>query len=102
MQKLDFPEFVEKKRGGIQKLMEVAHVLVGMTPPGSLIYGILDHGFDFFGFLENITNSQKTSEKKVLRMRFNLAGNTPTSRRSIFKLSPTSQLNSRKKLLFCD
>ena len=43
MQKLDFPEFVEKKRGGIQKLMEVAHVLVGMTPPGSLIYGILDH-----------------------------------------------------------
>ena len=57
MQKLDFPEFVEKKRGGIQKLMEVAHVLVGMTPPGSLIYGILDHGFDFFGFLENITNS---------------------------------------------
>ena len=36
--------------------MEVAHVLVGMTPPGSLIYGILDHGFDFFGFLENITN----------------------------------------------
>ena len=37
--------------------MEVAHVLVGMTPPGSLIYGILDHGFDFFGFLENITNS---------------------------------------------
>ena len=50
MQKLDFPEFVEKKRGGIQKLMEVAHVLVGMTPPGSLIYGILDHGFDFLGF----------------------------------------------------
>ncbi len=65
MQKLDFPEFVEKKRGGIQKLMEVAHVLVGMTPPGSLIYGILDHGFVFlFGFWENITNSQKQRRTK--------------------------------------
>ena len=64
MQKLDFPEFVEKKRGGIQKLMEVAHVLVGMTAPGSLIYGILDHGFDCLGFWKIQRTLKNTSGKK--------------------------------------
>ena len=47
LQKLDFPEFVEQHEVFIQKLMEVAHVLVGMTLPGSLVYGILERGVHF-------------------------------------------------------
>ena len=50
MQKLDVPEFNEKKDEIIRKLMEVAHVLVCSTPSGSVIYAILENGFDFSGF----------------------------------------------------
>ena len=60
---LTFPNSLKKKRGGIQKLMEVAHVLVGMTPPGSLIYGILDHGFDFLFFGKYNKLSKKVGGK---------------------------------------
>ena len=47
---LDFPEFNKNSEGWKRKLMEVAHVLVGIMPSGSIIYGISGHGCNWVGF----------------------------------------------------
>ena len=57
MQKLDFPEFVSNNKDFQSKLMDVAHVLVCITPPGTVVFGGFELRFWLFGFLENITNS---------------------------------------------
>ena len=47
--------------------------------------------------LGRLENGRKSKKKKVLRMKFSIVENVPTSRDSIFKLSPASQRPSGAK-----
>ena len=64
--------------------MEVTHVLVGIMPSGSIIYGISGHGCNSVGLLENLTTFRArphfVNKNEISLDRFARAYNLGTSR----------------------